>query len=93
MVFASDERSDWVRVTGADYSGYYQEQLLWRHIPQSPIIIYAPQILDWSGVKISKSLYVCEVGYNYLRSQGLEYCLSFNKFQAEGKTLMYYSRR
>ncbi|KAF8805182.1 hypothetical protein BYT27DRAFT_7192894 [Phlegmacium glaucopus] len=79
MVFASDESSD--------YSGYYQEQLLWRHIPQSPIIIYAPQILDWSGVKISKSLYVCEGGYDYLRLQGLEYCLSFKKFQAEGKDL------
>ena len=89
MVFASDKISDWVRVTGGDYSGYYQEQMLWRNIPRSdsPIIIYAPLILDWSGVKISKSLYVREGGYDYLTLQGLEYCLSFKKFQAEGKDL------
>ena len=86
-VFVSDKISDWVRVTGADYAGYYQEQLLWRHISDPPIVIYAPLILDWSGVKISKSLYVREGGYDYLRSQGLEYCLSFKEFQAEGRDL------
>jgi hypothetical protein len=88
LIFANDEISDWVRVTGTDYAGYYQEQLLWRHIPDSPaIIIYAPLVLDWSGVKISKSLYVCEGGYDYLRLQGLEYCLSFKRFQEEQKDL------
>ena len=89
MVFASDEESNWIRVTGADYAGYYQEQLLWRHMAgdEPPIIIYAPLILDWSGVKLSKSLYVREGGYNYLRSQGLGYCCSFKTFQEERKDL------
>lgn len=87
VVFASDEQSDYVRVTGADYAGYYQEQLLLRHIPTSPIIIYAPLILDWSGVKISKSLYVREGGYGYLKSQGLGYYLSFKEFQDKRKSL------
>lgn len=87
MVFASDEQSDWIKVTGVDYAGYYQEQLLLRHIHNSPVIICSPLILDWSGVKLSKSLYVCEGGYNYLRSQGLEYCLSFKAFQASKKDL------
>jgi hypothetical protein len=89
-VFANDEQSDWIRVTGQDYAGYYQEQLLWRHMSDSessPIIFYAPLILDWSGAKVSKSLYVDEGGYDYLISQGLEYCLSFEKFQAERKDL------
>ena len=86
-MFSSDEISDWVRVTGFDYAGYYQEQMLFRNITDSPIIIYAPLILDWSGVKISKSLYVREGGYEYLRLQGLEYCLSFKKFQEDGKNL------
>ena len=86
MVFASDEESDWVRVTGTDFAGYYQEQLLWRHGVKS-IIIYAPLIFDWSGAKLSKSLYICEGGYTYLRSQGLGYCLSFKTFQEEQKDL------
>ena len=86
MVFASDEQSDWVRVTGADFAGYYQEQLLLRHIPTSPIIIYSPLILDWTGVKLSKSIYFRE-GYDYLISQGLEYCLSFKRFQVQQKDL------
>ena len=62
VVFSSDEISDWVRVTGFDYAGYYQEQMLLRNIADSPIIIYAPLILDWSRLKISKSLYVREGG-------------------------------
>ena len=35
MIFASDEKLDWVCITGANYAGYYQEQLLWCHIPQA----------------------------------------------------------
>ena len=89
MVFASDEQSDWVRVTGADFAGYYQEQLLLRNIPNPLIILYAPLILDWSGAKVSKSRYVRwhKGGYNYLKAQGLECYLSFKEFKAQQKDL------
>ena len=34
------------------------EQLLWRHITKPLVIVYTPLITDWSGSKISKSLYL-----------------------------------
>ena len=52
-----------IRITGGDYSGFYQEELLYKvaslcdfKVDKLPMIIYCPQILDWSGAKLSKSL-------------------------------------
>ncbi len=74
----------WLRVTGSDYAGFYQEQML--HKPASllgykasdlPIILYSPLITDWSGAKLSKSLYVKQEAYKYLPS----YIVNFEHFK------------
>jgi hypothetical protein len=77
--YAKDEDVSWIQVTGGDYAGFYQEQLLWKHISDrsSPLIIYAPVIVDWAGSKLSKSLYVQEGAYEYLIERGMEYIISF----------------
>ncbi|MEZ6255729.1 MAG: hypothetical protein R3B92_03095 [Patescibacteria group bacterium] len=75
---------EWLRVTGSDYAGFYQEQMLYK--PASllgykakdlPMIIYAPLITDWSGAKLSKSLYVKQGAYKYLPS----YVVNFEHFR------------
>jgi len=78
LVYASDNEDasvphEWLRVTGSDYAGYYQEQLLYkaasvlgRNASTLPSIVYAPLITDWSGAKLSKSLYVKKNAYRYL---------------------------
>jgi len=75
----------WLRVTGGDYAGYYQEQMLFHQLlgsgtSQRYQIVYAPLITDWSGVKISKSLYVKDGGYKYLEITNRAYLLSFEEF-------------
>ena len=86
LVFTRDPEATWIHVPGADYAGYYQEQLLWRHIKQPYLIFYTPLILDWSGAKLSKSLYL-KNSYKYLTDQQLDYLVSFEKFREEGKNL------
>ncbi|MBP9778794.1 MAG: hypothetical protein KBD25_06415, partial [Rickettsiaceae bacterium] len=77
---------EWVRVTGADYAGFYQEQILYK--PASflgfetinlPIILYSPLITDWSGAKLSKSLYVKEGAYKYLP----QYLVNYEAFKSQ----------
>ena len=72
-----------LRITGSDYAGFYQEQLLYKVASrlgypahELPAIVYAPLILDWSGAKLSKSLYVKEGAYKYLP----EYLINYEKF-------------
>ncbi len=72
-----------MRVTGKDYAGYYQEQLLYRCASQVgypphtlPTIVYAPLVIDWSGAKLSKTLHVEEDAYEYLPS----YLINFREF-------------
>ncbi|CAG8648502.1 5693_t:CDS:1 [Scutellospora calospora] len=79
----------WLRVTGSDYSGFYQEQLLYRGIAMldidivnSPLIIYSPLVTDWTGAKLSKSFLV-EGGYKYLTEQGLDYFIDYQKFKTK----------
>ena len=66
-----------VRITGSDYAGTYQEMFLYRPLAnwssatglarrRTPHILYAPLIVDWSGAKLSKSLYVREGGYEMM---------------------------
>lgn len=70
----------WLRITGSDYAGFYQEQLLYKttdllgyKVSQLPMILYAPLVTDWSGAKLSKSLYVKENAYKYLPSFMINY--------------------
>lgn len=42
------------------------------------MIFYAPLIQDWSGSKLSKSLYVKQGAYKYLREARLGYMLDLN---------------
>jgi hypothetical protein len=80
----TNEQRTWMRVTGSDYAGYYQEQLLYRagatieeNIKKFPQVVYAPLITDWSGAKLSKSLYVNEGAYGDIP----EYLLTYEKFR------------
>ena len=41
-------------------------------------MFYAPLVLDWTGLKLSKSLYVEEGTYKYLSDAGLGYMLDTN---------------
>lgn len=87
---------EWLRVTGSDYAGFYQEQLLYKTVSllgykvhKLPNIIYAPLITDWSGAKLSKSLYVKENAYTYLP----DYLICFNnlklRFGSDGLRIIY----
>lgn len=75
-----------IRVTGGDYSGFYQEELLYKvastlkyDVKDLPMIVYCPQILDWSGAKLSKSLYVKEGAYRDIP----KYLLNFQELKKE----------
>ena len=59
------------------------EQLVWRHIIKPLVIVYTPLITDWSGSKISKSLYLRGGAYDYLELAGQDYLLSWEKFKED----------
>ncbi|KPM44970.1 hypothetical protein AK830_g1606 [Neonectria ditissima] len=93
-LFGTDPATYWIQVVGADYAGFYQEQFLWRPLAATdlpleklPLILYSPQILDWSGSKLSKSMYVESSAYSYLRGTSLEYMLGYHLLPASGFTL------
>jgi hypothetical protein len=56
-------------------------------VNRPPIHIYAPLTIDWAGSKLSKSLYVVEGAYAYLRDQSLDYLLSLKRMKEAGKDL------
>lgn len=83
LICSQDLDTSWIMCTGSDYAGFYQEQLTWRLLERpgnSPIIFYAPLILDWSGVKLSKSMYVKQGAYKYLCDAGRSYMLDTDTF-------------
>lgn len=97
MINQSNEYDyEYMRVTGADYSGFYQEELLYKiaailgyNCNNLPIITYCPQIVDWSGAKLSKSLYVAENAYRYLP----KYLINYEELKKEyGETGLEYIR-
>ncbi|KAJ8515417.1 hypothetical protein ONZ45_g7143 [Pleurotus djamor] len=55
-----------------------------RALPMT-VFVYAPVIVDWSGGKLSKSLYVKEGAYDYLVAQKLDYLLSYARMKEMGK--------
>lgn len=80
-----------MRITGSDYAGFYQEELLYKPasiikfpIEKLPAILYTPLVLDWSGAKLSKSLYVKEGAYSDLPSYLINYDFMKNNFGIKG---------
>lgn len=83
LVCGEDIDTSRMLCTGCDYAGFYQEQLTWRLLKRpvsAPIIFYASLILDWSGAKLSKSLYVKQGAYKYLCDAGCSYMLERETF-------------
>jgi hypothetical protein len=78
---------NWIEICGSDYAGFWQEQLLWRFLKEPAVIVYTPLISDWSGSKVSKSLYLQKTAYEYLRKAGQEYLLNYRVLRSEGKDL------
>lgn len=89
-----DARAHHVRVTGADYAGMYQEVFLHRPLAawsaatglapgRTPHILYAPLVVDWSGAKLSKSLYVREGGYEMMRVLGTDGLCSYAQMRGQ----------
>jgi hypothetical protein len=81
-----------VRVTGADYAGMYQEVFLYRPLAawsaatglavgRTPHILYAPLVVDWSGAKLSKALYVRERGYEVMELFGTDGLCSYSRLR------------
>ncbi|KAH8832508.1 hypothetical protein DL96DRAFT_1694634 [Flagelloscypha sp. PMI_526] len=87
MTFTSDPTTSRIHVTGSDYAGYYQEQLLWRHLKEPCMIFYTPLIVDWSGAKLSKSLYVKTDAYQLMKDKHMDYLISYKVFREQGKDL------
>ncbi|KKZ60183.1 hypothetical protein EMCG_05105 [[Emmonsia] crescens] len=83
LICGQDPDKSWIMCTGSDYAGLYQEQFTWRLLESprnAPIIFYSPLVLDWSGGKLSKSLYVKEGAYEYLCDAGRKYMLEAETF-------------
>jgi len=85
--FYSSSAKGYIEVSGSDFAGSWQEQVVWRHLQSPIIILYTPLIVDWSGSKISKSLYLRKEAYGYLRQAGQEYLCSYKVMKAQGKKI------
>lgn len=94
----NDKKHDYeiIRITGGDYSGFYQEELLYKvaalckfDVSKLPIILYCPQILDWSGAKLSKSLYVSKGAYSDLPGYLLNYKELYKSFGYNGLQIIH----
>jgi len=46
-----------------------------------PVTVFSPLLTDWAGSKLSKSLYVKQGAYQYLKDQGVDYLLSFARMK------------
>lgn len=89
ILMGMDETADWIQCTAGDYAGFYMDQLLHRplrvlteHEGPVPYILYAPLVQDWSGAKLSKSLYVKHGAYDYLIQMARGYMLDSDLFMA-----------
>ncbi|KAF2261440.1 hypothetical protein CC78DRAFT_608167 [Lojkania enalia] len=94
MSYLLDTGRHHVRITGADYAGMYQEVFLYRPLAvwsavtglatgRTPHILYAPLIVDWSGAKLSKALYIDEGGYDVMKLLGADGLLSYAQLKSE----------
>ena len=53
------------------------------------MILYAPLVLDWSGAKMSKSLYVKEGAYSDIPKAFVNYVFLKEKYGIEGLKILY----
>ncbi|KAI1199864.1 hypothetical protein F5X97DRAFT_294943 [Nemania serpens] len=94
MTHLLDTSAHHIRVTGADYAGMYQETFLYRPLAawsaitglargRTPHILYAPLIVDWSGAKLSKSLYVRDGAYEFMKRQGMDGLCSYARLREQ----------
>ncbi|EQL01486.1 hypothetical protein OCS_02802 [Ophiocordyceps sinensis CO18] len=94
MLHLVDRHAHHVRITGSDYAGTYQEALLLRPLAQwsaatglavgrTPHILYAPLVVDWSGAKLSKGLYVRQGGYDAMEMLGTDGLHSFARLKSK----------
>ncbi|KAJ8130199.1 hypothetical protein O1611_g3427 [Lasiodiplodia mahajangana] len=92
MIHLLDTTTHHIRITGADYAGVYQEMFLYRPLAawsastglargRTPHILYAPLIVDWSGAKLSKSLYVRDGAYEFMKHQGMDGFCSYARLR------------
>ncbi|KAI0503049.1 hypothetical protein F5B22DRAFT_640434 [Xylaria bambusicola] len=92
MTHLLDTTTHHIRVTGADYAGVYQEMFLYRPLAawsaitglargRTPHILYAPLIVDWSGAKLSKSLYIRDGAYEFMKQQGMDGFCSYARLR------------
>ncbi|UKZ58248.1 hypothetical protein TrVGV298_012115 [Trichoderma virens] len=97
MLHLLDKDAHHIRITGADYAGTYQEAFLYRPLAEwsaltgqgvgrTPHIHYAPLVVDWSGAKLSKSLYVCNGGYETMEALGTDGLLSYARLRSKHGT-------
>lgn len=84
-----------LRITGSDYAGFYQEEMRYKIASYlgcpahtMSLIFYAPLVLDWSGAKISKSLYVKEGAYSDIPKQFINYCYLKEKLGYKGLDIL-----
>lgn len=82
-------------VDGGDWSGVwplrvYMEPLLKLKYTEVPSIIYSPTILDWSGSKLSKRMYVGNKAYReYLKEGLINYSEFYNQYGEIGFERLY----
>lgn len=92
-----DKRDDSLNVIvdGGDWSGMwplriYMESLLKMGYREAPSVIYTPTILDWSGSKLSKRMYVGNNAYReYLKEGLINYSEFENQYGIEGFDRLY----
>ena len=84
-----------VIVDGGDWSGMwplrvYMEPLLKMGLSDVPNVIYTPTILDWSGSKLSKRMYVGNSAYReYLKEGLINYSEYYNQYGEKGFERLY----
>lgn len=78
-------------VNGNDWSGIWLQKiycegmaLLGYNILDLPMQIFSPMVLDWSGAKLSKTMYVTSDSYNYLSDAYINYSSFEKQFGEEG---------
>lgn len=85
-----------LRITGSDYAGFYQEELRYKvasylkcNVSEMSMIFYAPLVLDWSGAKLSKSLYVKEGAYQDIPRKFINYSFLKKDLGHKGLDILY----
>lgn len=85
-----------LRITGSDYAGFYQEELRYKlasylgcEVHKMSMIFYAPLVLDWSGAKLSKSLYVKKGAYQDIPKKFINYSFLKEALGYKGLEILY----